>query len=819
MNVKHTAVGIDFGSSRFAIAAVKRGGVEVLANEVTYRSTPSLMTFGDERKLGDEAKAKIKRNIKNSAFYASRYVGRKNAEEFQKEKKFNFSRLVHNEEGKVEFNVLFEGERQNFGAEQITASMFTKIMRILDMNKIANDDIVLSVPSFYNNSERQALLDAAKISGLNVVRLYNESTANVMNYGIFRKADLDVETERLVGFVDVGFSKTSIFFAKIYKNKAEIIAEVNDRHLGVRNIDQNMERFYCQEFQKKYGEDLRENPKSLYRLRESIEKQRKVLTGNKEASLYCECIFEDYDFSYTLTREDFEKINKNVFDQFGDLLKKALKEVGSLKKLHSIERIGGGSFIPAIEELVIKAFKLKHVNKTLDAYESIVRGCAIQAAMLSPNYNVSPYNIKERNYYPIDVELYYEGEEKSKKTSKLFKQGHELNTTLTISLKKKLPLYVQLIEKSEGMRTVVESRIEAMKPTHKNHEGKLWLAVNSNGMAEIKKAEMIEKFKVEEKIPKKKKEKKKDEKKNEEKKDEKKEEKESNEMEIEKDESKGMEIEEEEEIEYEIKKKEKTLITPLNYQATYSDVLNANKLAEFIKVEQDMCKKEQIIIETQKAKYILESYIYDIGNKVNESQNQMYVTPTEKNNILTVLKEGEEWLYADGVDCDKSTYENKFKNVSAVCVCFTRRLQNHEDIKSYYADAFPFFTNFEQNNNAVWGYATDLQLNDIKLKVSESLDCLVGFNDLMNNFDIKKMDKFDLEKKKTSLNANYKALGNIVTQMKKQKEEAEKKQREEEAKKKKEEEEAKKKAEEEQKQKDGETKEDNKEGEEMKIEE
>ena len=814
MNTKQAAIGIDFGSSRFAIAAVMRGGVEVLSNEGTYRSTPSLMSFGNERKLGDDAKSKIKRNIKNSAFYPSRYLGRKNAEEFQKEKKFNFSRLVHTDEGKVEFNVLFEGERQNFGAEQVTASMFTKIKRVLDLNKISTNDVVMSVPSFYNNSERQTLLDAAKISGLNIVRLYNESTANVMNYGIFRKADLDVETERLVGFVDVGYSKTSIFFAKIYKNKAEIVAEVNDRHLGVRNIDQNMENFYVAEFQKKYNEDLRENPKSIYRLREAIEKQRKVLTGNKEASLYCECIFEDLDFSFNLTRDEFEKINKNVFDQFDKLLKSAVKEAGSLKKLHSVERVGGGTFIPAIEGAIMKAFKLKHVNKTLDAYESIVRGCAIQAAMLSPNYNVSPYNIKERNYYQIDVELYYEGEEKSKKTSKLFRPGHELNTTLTISLKKKLPLYVKLYEKSDGERLVVESRVEAMNPQHKNHEGKLWLAVNSNGMAEIKKAEMIEKFKVEEKVPKKKKEKK--EKKKEDKKEEKKGE---NEMEIEKDEEQKMEIEEEEEIEYEIKKKDKTLITPLNYQASYLDVLSKQKLDDYTRVEQEMCKKEFVIIETQKAKYVLESYIYDIRNRINEQQNQMYVTSTEKNNIIATVREGEDWLYSDGLNCDKETYENKFKQVSAVCSCFTRREQDLADIKSYYADAYPFFTNFEQNNNAVWGHATELQLKEIGLKTSESLDLLVKFNDLATNFDIKKIDKFDLEKKKKALNDNYAALGNIIGQMQKQKAEAEKKQREEEAKKKKEEEEAKKKAEEEQKKAEGENKDDaDKEEEGMKTE-
>ena len=117
------------------------------------------------------------------------------------------------------------------------------------MNSIAANDLCISCPSFYTSTERQALKDSAAIAGLKLLRVYNESTANVMNYGIFRKGYLDAEKERLVCFVDFGSSKTSVFVAKIWKNKAEILFEKNHRNLGVRDLDYNAFNLFADKFQ------------------------------------------------------------------------------------------------------------------------------------------------------------------------------------------------------------------------------------------------------------------------------------------------------------------------------------------------------------------------------------------------------------------------------------------------------------------------------------------------------------------------------------------------------------------------------------------
>jgi molecular chaperone DnaK (HSP70) len=118
----------------------------------------------------------------------------------------------------------------------------------MEIHQIASNDFCVSVPSYFTSSERQALLDAAKIAGIKLLRVYNESTANVMNYGIFRKGTLSKDKGRMVFFVDFGHSKTSIFAAKIWKDKAEILYEKNHRNLGVRNLDLNTFNYFAKRF-------------------------------------------------------------------------------------------------------------------------------------------------------------------------------------------------------------------------------------------------------------------------------------------------------------------------------------------------------------------------------------------------------------------------------------------------------------------------------------------------------------------------------------------------------------------------------------------
>ena len=787
-NLSNHAIGIDIGSSRVVIAVVKKGGVEIIANEGTYRSTPTIISYGKERQMGDSAKSKINKNIKNSVFAPTRYLGRKNENQFQTEKKYNFSKSQL-KDGKVYFNVQFENQKIDLSSEQVTAALFTKIKQILALNKIAANDCVVSVPSYFKSCERQALIDSANIAGIKILRVYNESTANVMNYGIFRKSDLKSDEERLVGFVDFGYAKTSFFLAKFWKDKAEIIYECNDRNLGVRDLDSNMMEHYIKVFYDKNKMDLRENPKSVYRLSVGLDKQRKVLTGNSISPISIECLFEDYDFFENIKRDDWENINSKVFERFQNLFKKANREISDLKidisKLHSIERIGNGCRIPKIIKIVEDSFPIKNISKTLDASESISRGCAIQSAMLSTRYSVQKYKIQERSHYPIDICLKYSSEDKITR-KRLFKLGSNYEKVLSISIKKQDGLNVELVEQlDEREEKLLNCKINKMESKEERFEGKVSIELNKNGLVKIKAVELIEKKTVIEKIPKKKKEEKDKKKKD----------------------DKKMEIEEEEFTE---KKKEVSTISPLRNITQFLYGLSETEIKNKTDVENQMRLKEQLIKDTQAAKYLVESYIYDTRTKISENKNLMFSLKNERDNMNKELNDGENWLYMDGMNCDKKTYEDYLKKLQTTCLCFYSRLFKFNNLKEFLKEAEPAFLGFDENNKEMILLGSELQKDEMEKRKRDSLLIIQEMNKLVNNFDISKIDNYDYDKMRKEANDNYEVMNNTIKAIHKEKELKEKKEREEKekkekelAEKKKKEEEDKKKKEEEDKKKEG----------------
>ena len=786
-NLSNHAIGIDIGSSRVVIAVVKKGGVDIISNEATYRSTPTIISYGKERQMGDSAKSKINKNIKNSIFFPTRYLGRKSPSQFAIEKKFNFSKSSL-KNGKVYFNIQYEDKKIDLSSEQVTAALFTKIKQILALNKIAANDCVVSVPSYFKSCERQAMIDSANIAGIKILRVYNESTANVMNYGIFRKSDLKSDDPRLVGFVDFGYGKTSFFLANMWKDRAEIIYECNDRNLGVRDLDRNMMEYYCNVFYEKNKMDLRENPKSVYRLGAGLEKQRKVLTGNSVSPISIEFLFEDFDFFENIKRDDWENINESVFRRFEDLMKKAKSEILGmkidLKKLHSIERIGNGCRIPKIVQIVQENFGIKNISKTLDASESISRGCAIQSAMLSTRYSVQKYKITERSHYPIDICLKYSSEDKVTK-KRLFKLGSNYEKVLSISIKKQDGLNLELVEGLEGgEEKLLTCQITKMHSKEEKFEGKVSIELNKNGLVNIKSVELIEKKTVIEKIPKKKKEQKKKEKKD--KKDKKKED------------DKKMEIEEEEFTE---KKKEVSTISPLKHNTQFLYGLSESEIKNKSDVENQMRFKEQLIKDTQAAKYLMESYIYDTKTKITDNKNTIFSTNPEKTLMISELNKAENWLYEEGMNCDKKTYEDYLKKLQGTCLCFYSRLLKFNNMRDFLKEAEPAFLGFEENNKEMLALANDLQKDEILKRKNNSLLLIKEMNKLANNFAIQKIDAYEYDKIRKEINDNYEVMNNTVKDIKKEKDLKDKKEREEKEKKEKEEREQKEKEEKEKKEK------------------
>ncbi len=175
------------------------------------------------------------------------------------------------------------------------ACYLRKIKIFYENANILSNDIVITVPSYYSNVERQAVIDAAEVAGLKCIRLLNESTAIALNYGFFRKADLPEKDPRNVVFVDLGHSKLTVTIASFLKGKTRIIIHSSDRNVGARNIDNLLVDLLGADFAKKVGSDPRKNVRARLRMLDVIEKQRKILSSNKEATIHLESLLEDED--------------------------------------------------------------------------------------------------------------------------------------------------------------------------------------------------------------------------------------------------------------------------------------------------------------------------------------------------------------------------------------------------------------------------------------------------------------------------------------------------------------------------------------------
>lgn len=204
------------------------------------------------------------------------------------------------------------------------AYFLKKVKKFYEIAGIMSNEIVLTVPSYYSNAERQAVLDAADIAGIKCLRLLNESTAIALNYGFFRKADLHDKEPRIVAFVDLGHSKCTITIASFLKGKMRIITHKSERNLGARNFDYLLTDLLGEIFTKKVGADPRKNIRARLRMLDAIEKQRKILSGINECTIHIESLLEDEDLHKNLKREEFEQLISPLIDNFKQLLQETL---------------------------------------------------------------------------------------------------------------------------------------------------------------------------------------------------------------------------------------------------------------------------------------------------------------------------------------------------------------------------------------------------------------------------------------------------------------------------------------------------------------
>ncbi|XP_075214260.1 heat shock 70 kDa protein 4-like [Lycorma delicatula] len=346
-------------------------------------------------------------NIDNTIHGFKRLLGRSyNDPAVQQELRDLPYKVVKQNNGSIGIKVNFLGETHIFSPEQITAMFFTKLKETSEIAlKTKVNDCVISVPSFFTNGERKALLDAAAIAGLNVLRLMNETTATALAYGIY-KEDLPTPEEkpRNVIFVDCGHSSLQVSACAFHKGKLKMLASASDPNFGGRDIDLILCDEFSKEFQKKYNVDARSNPRAFLRLINKIENFKKQMSANStRLSLFIDCFIDDKDVTGDMKRSEMEELCQHLLQCVEKILRKCFEESKlRLDEVYAVEVVGGSTRIPALKQLITSVFG-KNPSTTLNQDEAVARGCALQCAMLSPAVRVREFSVTDIQNYPVKL--------------------------------------------------------------------------------------------------------------------------------------------------------------------------------------------------------------------------------------------------------------------------------------------------------------------------------------------------------------------------------------------------------------------------------
>jgi len=456
---KSAVVGIDLGASESYVAFVGKGIVDIVQNEVSKRATPSLVGFTNrERLLGDSALAQIKSNAKNTCRNFKHLLGRNiDAPDLAIENFWSPSALCASDDTFTGYDVKYKGESRTFSAAQITAMYITKLKEVTEswcQAKVA--DAVIAVPGCFSDVQRQAVLDAAKIANLPVLRIMNEHTATALAYGIYRSNDFDETKPLTVAFCSMGHSMFSVSFVQFVKGKLSVLCERSDK-VGGRDMDECLMREFAAQFKKKVGCDVLSNKKALLKLEDAVTKTKKVLSANNEAPVNVECLMEDEDFASMINRADFESMCQPMMDRVRAVLESAKEASGvSVEDVGFVEIVGGGSRVPWVKTMIRDAFGGKELSTTMNQEESVARGCALQAAILSPLYKVRDFKIEEPSPFGVTVgwvgsaadaqdaadedgDVPTAAGEGEQKYLKVFPPGSQLNTGKILTFCRKAP--------------------------------------------------------------------------------------------------------------------------------------------------------------------------------------------------------------------------------------------------------------------------------------------------------------------------------------------------------------------------------------------
>ncbi|KAF4566317.1 adenyl-nucleotide exchange factor sse1 [Pleurotus pulmonarius] len=651
-----SVVGIDFGTLHSKIGVARHRGIDIITNEVSNRATPSLVAFGPkQRAIGESAKTQETSNFKNTIGSLKRLIGRTlNDPDVEAEKKFLNAKLI-DLNGQVGTQVNYIGEQQTFTATQLTAMYLAKLRDIAAAElKTGVTDVVIAIPGWFTDIQRRALLDAASIANLNVLRLINDSTATALGYGI-TKSDLpEADNPKHVCFVDVGHSSLSVTIVAFSKGQLIVKSSAYDRHLGGRDIDFALVRHFAEEFKSKYKIDVLSNPKATFRLAAGCEKLKKVLSANAEAPLSVESIMNDIDASSKLTREQMESLISEVLDRIVAPVQQAFKDSElTLDQIDAIELIGGSTRVPAVRARIQEAFPGKVLSTTLNQDEAIARGATFACAMLSPVFRVRDFHVHDVTYYPIKVQWEPVPTDPDDDTELVvYPKGNGIPSTKVLTFYRKEPFDIEArYAEPEGLPGGINpwiSRFSA-KEVPADPKGdvtcvKLKTKLNIHGITSFETA-YVEEIEEKEEAP-----------------------------------AAPMDVDPPADGAPAVPPKKKKIVKKKEIKfVTGTSSLDKTILEQYREQEAQMYAADKLVQDTEDCKNALEEYVYDMRGKLDD-RYAAFNQPQEKQKLLAALQEAEEWLYSEeGEDATKSAYVTRLDALKVIGDPISNRYRQNED--------------------------------------------------------------------------------------------------------------------------------------------
>ncbi|CAB9528943.1 Hypoxia up-regulated protein 1 (Fragment) [Seminavis robusta] len=657
-----SVVGVDFGLANSVIAAAGRGGVDVILNGNSNRLNPSMVGFDQCRKMGEEAQTGASSNYKNTIKHMKRLVGLSFDDptaqaEIKKWIPFNCVPIKHPSGGpdSIGVKVSLNGEDHTVSIEAV-AGMMLKHMgmiaaskaseasdHVTDLTKFFPQDWVIAIPAYFTDSQRRGLQVGCEIAGIQVQRLMHENTATALAYGIFKdlRKEFTKDKPTNIMFIDMGASAFTVSVAAFEPGKLIVKSSHFDADLGGRDFDLVIAEWIAKQFQDKYkgklSADPMSKPKVRLKLMAAAEKAKKTLSphGVKEARINLECLMDDFDFSTSLKAPDYESMCAPLLARLAAPIEKALAETGlAASELASVEIVGGSTRIGCIKRELTKLLDGQTLSTTMNADEAVARGAALQSAILSPRFKVLPYEIQESQPYPIKISWDQQAgvEEDADATNSvvMFDRGLNFPIVRRVTLKRAGDFTVSSAYDDSALQYGLPTgapRDIATFGIKLASDGEKKVRVNVkqdiHGVVHLSSAQMVEEVEEGEDAP-----------------------------------AEAEAPKEGEEAPAEKKKK----VKKTNLEFTQSRPLDWSKdlINKAYEEEVSMANIDRIVKETSDMRNELESYIYDMRDKISSSsQLADYATDEEKAAFTTKQETIENWLYEDGFDATKSVYAEK----------------------------------------------------------------------------------------------------------------------------------------------------------------